>query len=563
MGIWQINRTYRNLQRMQAILNVLLKHGFGQLIRQLGLHRLLPLGKQASVFRSEEGDSAIPMTFPVRFRLVLEELGPTFIKFGQVLSSRPDIIPETLIVELKKLQEDVKPLPFPAIEQLINEEMGMDLNEMFETFDSKPLAAASIAQVHPARLKDGRDIVVKIMRPGIEKLIRNDIDILYAIAGLAEKHIQEMEKFNPVALVRQFEKTILREIDFSIEAVNTERFRENFQDDPTVLIPEVLWEFSSKRILALERIIGFSIGNLDAIRDAGFDASELARKGMQVFLRQILEFGFFHADPHPGNVMVLDDGRIGLVDFGMVGRLEKSAKENLSILIIGIMEQDYDKMMAGMRDLGFEFDEESARMLRLDLRELVETYYGLPLKNIGISDIISRLIEMVIQYGIKVPADFLTLSRAMVVSEGVGRQLDPNIDVIAIGRPMIVEILKDRSDPVKIAKESLGTLWEFRRVIHALPSQIQSIFKRILKGNLRLEFSHVNLKPLYRELERLGNRIAIGMIIASTILGSSIMLTSASGPTIFGYPALGFLGFMFATAMTFLLILSILRSGRF
>lgn len=563
MGIWQINRTYRNLQRMQTILNVLLKHGFGQLIRQLGLHRLLPLGKQATVFRAEEGDAATPMTLAVRFRMVLEDLGPTFIKFGQVLSSRPDIVPETFITELVKLQEDVRPIPFPAIRQFVQQELGRDFETLFDSFESQPLAAASIAQVHAAKMHSGEEVVVKVMRPGIEKIIRNDIDILYAIAGLAEKHIQEMERFDPVGLVRQFEKTILREIDFTIEAVNTQRFGENFADDETVVIPEVMWKQSSKRVLTLQRIRGVSLGNCEAVAETGLDPRDIACRGIRIFLRQILEFGFFHADPHPGNVLVLDDDRIALVDFGMVGRLEKSAKENLAILIIGIMEQDYDKMLFAMLDLGFEFEEESARSLRLDLRELVETYYGLPLKNIGISDIIARLINIMIQYGIRVPTDLLTLSRAMVIAEGVGRQLHPEIDVFDIGRPMIVKIVKQRSDPVHIARESVKTLWEFRRLVQAFPTQINAILRRILRGKLRLEFSHANLAPLYREIERLGNRLALGLIIASLIVGSSIIISVSKGPSIFGYPAFGVIGFTLAGFITVFLVFFILRSGRF
>ncbi len=563
LGIWQINRTYRNLHRMQHIMNVLLKHGFGQLVRQIGLLKLLPLGRQASTLKVEETEIVAPISLPTRFRLVLEDLGPTFIKFGQVLSSRPDLIPDEFISELKKLREEVTPLPFPAIRRQIDQELEHNFDAIFSEVEETPLAAASIGQVHSAVLSDGTKVVVKVMRPGIEKIIRNDLDILYLIARLLEKHIPELRRFDPDGLVREFEKTIFKELDFTIEALNTERFRNNFKDDPAVVVPKIFWEISRKHVLVQEKIHGAPIDNFDKLEAFGLDKAHLAREGMRIFLRQVLEFGFFHADPHPGNVLVLPDGRIGLLDFGMVGYLDPHGEENLSTLIISIIHHDYDAIISALGDLGVTFDDDMIPQLRRELQELIETYYGLPLQRIGLSDVISRLIHLSSEFGITIPSYFLMLSRAMVVAEGVGRQLDPDIDIFAIGQPMIADILKRKSSPRKVASDSLRTLMEIKRVAAGLPNQLNSIMKKLIRGRIRIEFAHVGLEPLSKELERLGNRLVFGMVIAALILGSSIIMMADKGPLLFGYPMPGIIGFFLAGVIGLWLLFSILRSGRF
>ncbi|MBN1550345.1 phosphotransferase [bacterium] len=563
MGIWRLNRTYRNFQRMQTILNVLMKHGFGHLVRRLGLHRFLPLGKQASTLRPDDPGVFTNTTLARRIRAVLEELGPTFIKFGQVLSSRPDLIPLEIVEELKHLRENVAPIPFHVIKQQIVHELKCSFEETFTTFNETPIGAASIAQVHSAVLKSGEEVIVKVMRPNIERTVRNDLCILEDLAGLLVKHFSDLEQFDPKGLVHQFEKTILSEMDFTIEAINTEHVRNNFEDDPEVVIPRIFWDLTRKRIITQEYIHGIAIDRIEEIREIGLDPSQIARKGMRIFLREILEHGFFHADPHPGNILVLKDGRIALLDFGMVGRLDPNSEESVSELIIGIMDHDYKKMIRSLRDLDFTFREEDIRAVRLELRTLVETYYGLPLGRIGLSEIFCKLIYVIRQYKVKVPTDFLMLSRAVVVAEGIGRQLDPTIDVFEIGKPIIKEILRHRSDPRKLAKDGLVLLWDLKRLTRDFPNQLNGILKKILTGKLRFEFSHENLQTLYREMEKVGNRIAGGLIIASLVIGSAIIITKSDGPLIFGYSALGTAGLFIAGFAIVLFVISIFRSNRF
>jgi ubiquinone biosynthesis protein len=563
MAFWKINRTYRNLQRMQTILNVLLKHGFGQLIRQLGLHRLLPLGKRASALSQDDSVSPLdPLTMPERLRFALEELGPTFIKFGQVLSTRPDILPDNFIVELKKLREDIRPMPFPAIRKTIEDFLGDTLENAFEEFSELPLATASIGQVHTGKLKTGEAVVVKIRRPGIETIVKNDLDILHALAGILAGRIEEMARFDPKGLVREFEKTILQEMDFNVEALNMERFRENFRSEERVVIPEVYWAFSGKTVITMQRLTGLRLEDPQILQNAGHDPRELAREGIRIFLRQVLEFGFFHADPHPGNVLALPDSRIGMIDFGMVGRLDAQTSEHLGSLILNVVHKNYDRLLVSMRKLGFEFDELSSADLRREIMEIIELHYGLPLQKIGIGELLSKLIETVLRFGVELPGGFLTLTRALVVSEGVGRQLDPDIDVIAISKPMLQNILKRRRDPYKLINEAMSALQDLRHVATVFPRYVEILLLRLLRGKLRIEFSHANLENFYRVIERTGNRLSFSIVVASLILGSSIIMYSRLGPFVFGYPAIGVIGYTLAALLGIWLLINIIRSGR-
>ncbi|MBN1296641.1 AarF/ABC1/UbiB kinase family protein [bacterium] len=563
MTLWRINRTYRNIQRMQTILNVLLKHGFGQLIRKMGLHRLLPLGKQASALSQDDTVSPLdPLTMSERLRLALEELGPTFIKFGQILSTRPDIVPETFIIELRKLREDNRPLPYPSIRKALEESLGDRIENVFSTLDEKPIATASIGQVHSGVLRTGEKVVVKIRRPGIERIVRNDLDILNSLAAVLSRRIEEMASFDPEGLVREFEKTILREMDFSIEAMNMERFRQNLASEQNMAIPHVYWQYSSRSVIVMEKLRGIRMESADALRAAGHDPEQLAVEGMRVFFRQVLEFGLFHADPHPGNVLALPDGRIGLIDFGMIGRLDPQTSEHLGSLIMNIIQRDYDRMLISLRKLGFEFDELGSPDLRRELMEIVEVYYGRPLRSIGIGDLLSKLIETIMHHRVKLPGGFLTLIRAMVISEGVGRQLFPGIDVIAISEPMIRKIVRAQNDPLKLAEEMMTALGDLRHTATVLPRYMEILFQRLLRGKLRIEFSHTNLDRFYREIERTGNRLSFSIVVAALILGSSIIMYSRLGPFIFGYPALGVIGYMLAALLGIGLLINIIRSGR-
>ncbi len=563
MGFWRINRTYRNLQRIQTILNVLLKHGFGQLIRQLGLHRLLPLGKQASALSQDDSVSPLdPLTMPERLRLALEELGPTFIKFGQVLSTRPDILPESFISELKKLREDIRPMPYPGIKKAVEDFLGNPVQTAFSEFSERPIATASIGQVHSGKLITGESVVVKIRRPGIEPIIKNDLDILRTLAGVLSSRIDDMAKFDPVGLVREFERTILQEMDFNVEAMNMERFRENLKQESCVKIPRVFWQYSGKSIITMEKLNGLRMEDPSALLSAGHDPKKLAVEGMRIFLRQILEFGFFHADPHPGNMLALPDGQIGIIDFGMVGRLDSQTSEHLGSLILNILQKDYDRLLISMRKLGFDFDELSSNDLRRELMEIVEIYYGVPLKKVSIGDLLSRIIETVLKFGVGLPGGFLTLTRAMVVSEGVGRQLDPDIDVIAIGKPMIIKILKQRRNPSKMIDEAMTTLQDLRHVATVFPRYFEILILRLLRGRLRIEFSHTNLEGFYRIIEKAGNRLSFSIVVAALILGSSIIMYSRLGPFIFGYPAIGVIGYTLAALLGLWLLINIIRSGR-
>ncbi|MCD4655411.1 phosphotransferase, partial [bacterium] len=416
--------------------------------------------------------------------------------------------------------------------------------------------------VHSGILKTGESVIIKVRRPGIESIVKNDLGILQSFASMLAGRIEEMAQFYPEGMVREFEKTILRELDFTIEAMNMQRFRENLASEKGLFIPKVLWDLSSKTVIVMEKISGLRMEDPKLLRAAGHDPHSLAVEGMRIFLRQVLEFGLFHADPHPGNVVVMKDGRIGLIDFGMVGRLDPQMTEHLSSLIINVIKRDYERLMVSLRKLGFEFDELSSLDLRRELVQIIDLYYGLPLKNIGIGELLSKIVETILQFNVKLPSGFLTLIRAMVISEGVGRQLYPEIDVIAISKPMIIKIIRKHNDPLKLLND-LSTV--FSDTIHTakiLPRYVETFFQRLLRGKLRIEFSHTNLEGFYREIEKTGNRLSFSIVVAALILGSSVIMYSRLGPFIFGYPALGVIGYMMAATLGIWLLINIIRSGR-
>jgi len=548
---------------MQTILNVLLKHGFGQLIRKMGLQKFLPLGKQASALSQDDTVSPLdPLTMPERLRLALEELGPTFIKFGQLLSTRPDIIPDSFIAELRKLREDNRPIPFPSIRSVLERSLGSSIDSVFAVLEMEPIATASIGQVHSGVLKSGAHVVIKVRRPGIESIVQNDLDILGSMAAVLAHRIEGMASFDPEGLVREFEKTILREMDFTVEAMNMQRFQENLKSETGMIIPRVYTELSSKTVIVMERLIGLRLENPEALRAAGHDPEKLAVEGMRVFFRQVLEFGLFHADPHPGNILALPDGRIGLIDFGMVGRLEPQMSDHLGALIMNIIQRDYNRMLISLRKLGFEFDELSSPELRRELMEIVELYYGRPLESIGIGELLAKIVETIMQFNVKLPGGFLTLTRAMVISEGVGRQLYPDIDVMKISEPMIRKIIQRQHDPAKLFKEVATALSDLRHTATVFPRYLEILMQRLLKGKVRIEFSHTNLEGFYRQIEKTGNRLSFSIVVAALILGSSIIMYSRLGPFIFGYPAIGVIGYMLAAFLGFWLLVNIIRSGR-
>lgn len=561
-GLTGINQAYKNIRRLQTILNVFVKHGFGHFIERINLQHLLTLGRRVFRMKKYPEIETDRITMPIRVRMVFEELGPTFIKLGQLLSLRPDLIPKEFVDEFKKLQDHVPPVTFLAIKQQIESELGHPLEKLFLCFEEKAYAAASIAQVHRATINSGEEVIVKVQRPHIHQIIETDISILFQIANLMERYIPESKVYSPNNIVEEFSKSIKRELDFSIEAGNTQRFYDNFAKDNQVVIPRVYWEYTTKKIIVLERLDGIHINQIKLIKERGWDTSKIALLGSRVFLRQILEYGFFHGDPHPGNILVLKEDVLGLIDFGIVGRLDKEVMESCSAIFFALLNKDYERLLQEYIKMGFTSEDTNIRQFRIDFIDFLEAYLDRPLKYLQIGELLNQAIEVSVKHHITVPEDLILLGKTILFIESIGTELDPNISLLAISRPYAQKLLKRRLHPRRIITDLMSSMVDVTDFLRPLPRQLRILMKKILDGELEIEFLHLGLENLIREVDRSSNRIAFSLIVSSLIIGSSIVMHTKAGPAFLGLPMMGIVGFLFAGIMGIWLVISIFRSGK-
>ncbi len=550
-----IAQKIHNIQRLHQILQVLITYGFGYIVDRLNIKR------RFIKFKPLKKPDVSSRPLPVRVRKVLEELGPTFIKLGQILSTRPDLIPLEFCKEFEKLQDEAPIIEYEKVKAQIENELKHPINKIFSNFSSQPIAAASLAQVHLAELKTGRKVVVKVQRPNIKKVIITDLEILYGLAKLGEKYIKESQIYNPVGVVEEFKKTILKEIDFNIEANNIERFRRNFKDDDTVYVPQVFRDLSTAKILTIERIEGIKITDIERIEKSGLNRKQIAINGANAVLKQIFIHRFFHADPHPGNIFVLDNNRIAFVDYGMVGRLDEETKFQLASILTGVVEQDVSGIIDSLIVMG-AVEEADIKRLSLDLEELMDSYYGIPLKELKMGQFLMDIINVVLQNKIKIPPSLFLLSKALITIEGVGKKLDPEFNVALCIKPFVEKLVREKYSLKRIAKELKKFTKELYVFTSSLPKDLSLIFNKIKKGNLKVEFEHKGLKNFILQMDKVSNRIAFSVIIAALIIGSSIIMQTNRGPLFLGFPVLGIFGFLIAGILGLWLVIAILRSGK-
>lgn len=563
--LFNIRRTYRNVNRVRQIVKVLLKHGLGRFVEEINLHRFIPLGRRLRAF-GRYGIYLEKSTLAERTRLAFEELGPTFIKLGQLLSSRPDLVTKTFADEFRKLLDEVPPFPPEEAKRIVESELKKPLNELFSSFDVHPVAAASIAQVHNATLKDGTDVVVKVCRPRIDEIIENDIDILYTIAKLMLKYIPESKFYNPKGIVDEFSKNIKKEMDFLIEADNATTFRKNFEGSETVYIPKVYYEYTTRRVLTLERIIGIRIDDFERLDMEGYDRKAIAKNGTEAYFKQLFEDGFFHADPHPGNIFVMEGGRLGLVDFGIVGRLTDETMEGLANVFIALIQRDFDRIVQQYIDLGIVTEDVDIEKFRAefkrDLMDFIEPLYGKPLGRIDIGDYLDRIIQIAGRYNLKIPSELLLVDKTLLTMEGIGRRLDPEFNLISIAEPYASKFIRGRFAPGKLllkARKNVDDLFDF---INTLPKQLRIVLRKAIRDELQIKISHIGLDRVIRDIDRSSNRLSFSIVIAAIIVSSAIIIHSGTGRHLFGFPALGIIGFVMAFVLAVGLIIAILRSGR-
>jgi ubiquinone biosynthesis protein len=553
-----IRQRFHDIRRARRILQVAVRYGFGYIIDRLHVEHSI-IGRKILT----SGTVAIAEEPPaVRLRKLLEELGPTFIKFGQVLSMRSDILPAHYTQELARLQDEVSPFECDAVERIIESELGAPVHELFRSFALHPKASASLAQVHEARLASGEDVVVKVQRPGIEETITSDIEILYELAHLAHRYIEETRLFNPEGIVDEFKRTILREIDFTIEAANIDRFRENFRGDEGVCIPRVFHRFVSRRVLALENVTGIKITEAGELAAAGLDTRQIARNGADALLKQVFLHGLFHADPHAGNIFVGPNNRIIFLDFGMVGHISEQMRADLSDMLIGFINRDVSSVRDAFIALGAAGENVDTVELDAELEDFVYRYHNRPLKELNMGRLLLNMMRIVVRHRIRLPPDLFLLSKVLITIDGIGRKLDNDFNLVEQARPFVQELQRRKFSAPAIARDARNFAKSLFRFTRALPRDLSVIFGKLKQGTLKVEFEHRGLEGLTTQIDKASSRISLSLITAALIIGSSIITHANFGVRYLGYPVLGLVGFMAAGIMGVWLIVVIISTGR-
>ncbi|HUO78371.1 MAG TPA: AarF/ABC1/UbiB kinase family protein [Thermodesulfovibrionales bacterium] len=564
MDLFRLSRTYRSAKRLQQIVNVLLKHGFGRVIDQIQLGRYIPFRKRLRTF----GQWPILKgpTVPERLRIAFGELGPSFIKLAQILSSRPDLITAQFANEFKKLQDEVPPFPVAEAKKIISEELKVPLEDIFREFKDEPVAAASIAQVHLAKLADGSEVIVKVQRPGIREQIETDITILTALARLLDRNVPESRFFNPVAIVDEFSKTLRRELDFIGEAKNCLRFKKNFEENPDIYIPRIYGELITERVLVMERIEGVRIDDIPGITALGLDRKRLVKVSVDAYFKMILEDGFFHADPHPGNLLVMPSGMLAFVDFGIVGRVTPEMKATMAKTFLALIHRDFDKLIDQYVELGYvpeDIDlDRFRREFKTDLLYYLEPLYGLSLKEINFAQYLDVITHLALKHRMQIPSDLLLINKAMLIMENIGRELDPSFDFIAFAEPYAIRLAREKLSPSRMYEHGAKGLEELGDFLVLFPKQIKRIIRKVLRDDIHMKLTHIGLDRLITDMDRSSNRITFGMIISAILLGSAIMQSTGAGVKIFGMSVLGLLSFALAFLLGIWLLISIIKSGR-
>ena len=555
-----IGRTYRHLNRYRQILTVLFKYGFGDLVDVLKIERYLEIGFQ--MISRKRREHVEKLSRAERVRMALEELGPTFIKLGQILSTRPDLIPVEFIEEFSKLQDHVPPFSYTEVAEIVESELGMSPGDMFEHFEETSLAAASIGQVHRARLKDGEEVAVKVQRPGIRKIIEVDLEIMLHLASLMERHLEEFQVNRPARIVEEFARTIEKEIDYTIEASHIERFSRQFIDDETVYVPKVFRETTTERVLTMEYIDGVKSSEIGRIEKEGLDRKIITARGADLILKQVFDHGFFHADPHPGNIYVLPGNVICYLDFGMMGSINRQTREDFADLVHSVVIRDASRAMRALLVLT-EYDEEpDERLLERDLADFMGQHLYQSLKDLQMEKLLKQLMELISRHHLQMPPDLFLMMKALATVEGVGLSLDPDFNMINQATPFIQRIKLEQFHPKRIASDVFRSSTELVRLIQEIPGEVRAILKQMKRGKVKIEFEHRGLEPMLATHDQISNRIAFSIIIASLLIGSALIVLSKTPPFLFGIPVFGILGFLGAAVMGMWLLIAILRKGR-
>ncbi|MCC7301565.1 MAG: AarF/ABC1/UbiB kinase family protein [Bacteroidia bacterium] len=527
MGILSyFDKKYIFLKRYNQIIRVMMKYGFDDFVSYLEEKKRFRFLKK--LIPKTTIERATHLTKWEKMRLVCEELGPTFVKFGQILSNRPDLLPEKLIYELEKLQDKVPPLPGKVALQVIETELKKPVSELFASIEEEAFASASMAQVHHATLKTGEKVVLKVQRPGIKEMIESDIKVMYYVAGIFSRRIPSLKSFDPPGLVKNFEESITRELDFIYESINIQRFHHQFHNDKSdegeIYAPEVHPEFTTERVLTMEFIDGTKISKLERLKKEGYDPTVLARRLAVSFFKQIFEYGFFHADPHPGNLLAIPVNRICYLDFGMMGNIMRKDIEQLGYLFIAVKQKDVRKIIRALQSLSDNPVIRNFRDLESDLNEFVQNHHFRSVHSNEMSHILMSLKDIIIRHGLRVPSHFFLLGRSMVTIEGVIHKLDPDLDLIDLARPYLIKTVAKQYNPFKFAKRVFNSVYEMGMYMEDFPRDLKNAIRKINTGEIKVDLRHKGIDPLVHTINRVTRQIITSIIGAALIIGGTLML---------------------------------------
>ena len=545
----------RDVKRFNQILVVLFEEGFDFLISKIRLRHQIPLANRLKSKLKKDKE----LKHEVMLRRTLERLGPTFIKLGQVLSVRPDLVPKDYIKELEKLQDSVPEFQFEEAREIIEKEFGKKLERVFLHFEKKPIASASISQVYKATLRNGDKVAVKVQRPDVRKMMETDIEIMFYFAHLLENYIEKIKSFDPVRIVSEFRDWTEKELDFRIEARNAKRFGLNFKDSKTVKIPKVYDEFSAEKVLTLEFIEGTELHNIKILKKDKASFAQIISNGFNAIMTQVFVHGIFHGDPHPGNIIVMRDNTIGFVDFGIVGYFDQKLRSKFIDLLYGIVEQDIDVIVDTLISLGMQNEEINYAQLKSDIGFLIQPLQGATLSEIKISKILEDIMDIALIHKLKMPPSFVLLGKTIITFEGVALEYDPDFKFVETTKPFIEKLMAKRASPLYMWKNFMHEMRSYAKFAETLPEKAEKALDKIQKGSIKIDVEDTDIKKLALEIDKSSNRIAYGLLITALLITSAILVQVEKGPTILGVPFLSFFSFFFASVLGMVLFVSIVR----
>ncbi|MGE3974287.1 MAG: ABC1 kinase family protein [Bdellovibrionales bacterium] len=547
----QLGRTLKGAGRLRTIAGVFAKHGFQNVLEKARLGRYVM--KKLTETDPEQ------FTPAERMRMAFEELGPTFVKFGQLLATRADIVPEDFIVEFKKLHDSVEPESYSAIKNILQEHFKTDLNKIFIRFDENPIGSASIAQVHRATLIDGSEVVVKVQRPHIERIIRDDLTVLFTMSGLLEKYVPESRPLNPVAMVEEFFKALELETDFRVEANNMRRFQKNFLTNPAIKIPDVYLNLSGQKVLVMEFLDGLPLSHPQALQQEGTNTEKLVREGLIAFFRSVFQHGFFHGDLHAGNLIILPNNQLGLIDFGVVGRLSRKTQDSVAGMFMALASEDYEQLAFEYVEMAPYSDLVDLNEFAQNLREIISPHFGLTFRDVNVGKLMMSSAHVAAKHKLRLPSELMILFKSLVTIEGMGRLIVEDFDVLTYSLEFAGELIKTKYDPSKVAKDLARLTKESSSLIYTLPRQLKLLLRRMTSPDYAWKLEVEQLEELKRSIETSSNIVFLGLLIGSLILGSSLSLFLKDTHMIAEVPTFSAIGFSLAFILSLVAFYNYIR----